>query len=102
MINTKKYILKHYYHNLHLACYTMIYSLPAQSGAASPVSVPEGAEVLLDAVLPTLSVTQRRNLMVKTALADGYPLSGESGDKGTQNFWQRLNLHDAAQLALHR
>ncbi|QDX97422.1 phosphatase PAP2 family protein [Pectobacterium carotovorum subsp. carotovorum] len=82
--------------------YTMTYGLPAQSGAASPVSVPAGAEVLLEPVLPHLSAAQRRNLMVKTALADGYPLSGAPGDKGTQNFWQRLNLHDAAQLALHR
>ncbi|WP_233983068.1 acid phosphatase [Pectobacterium versatile] len=82
--------------------YTMTYGLPAQPGAASPVSIPEGAEVLLDPVLPYLSVTERRSLMVKTALADGYPLSGAPGDKGPQNFWQRLNLHDAVQLAQHR
>lgn len=82
--------------------YTMTYGLPAQPGAASPVSIPEGAEVLLDPVLPHLSVTERRNLMVKTALADGYPLSGAPGDKGPQNFWQRLNLRDAVQLAQHR
>ncbi|GKW01808.1 hypothetical protein PEC301877_06230 [Pectobacterium carotovorum subsp. carotovorum] len=80
----------------------MAYGLPAQPGAASPVSVPEGAEVLLDSVLPHLSVTERRSLMVKTALADGYPLSGAQGDKSPQNFWQRLNLHDAVQLAQHR
>ncbi|MBI0557699.1 acid phosphatase [Pectobacterium parmentieri] len=88
--------MKTFYH------YTMTYGLPAQPGAASAVSVPEGAEVLLDAVLPQLSSAQRRNLMVKTALADGYPLSGEPGDKGAQNFWQRLNLHDAVKLAQHR
>lgn len=82
--------------------YTMTYGLPAQPGAASPVSVPEGADVLLEPVFPHLSAAQRRSLMVKTALADGYPLSGAPGDKGEQNFWQRLNLHDAAQLALHR
>ncbi|ARA76291.1 phosphoesterase PA-phosphatase [Pectobacterium brasiliense] len=82
--------------------YTMTYGLPAQPGKALPVSVPEGAEVLLDPVLPHLSVAERRNLMVKTALADGYPLSGAPGDKGPQNFWQRLNLHDAVQLAQHR
>ncbi|WP_406640526.1 acid phosphatase [Pectobacterium brasiliense] len=88
--------MKTFYH------YTMTYGLPAQPGKALPVSVPEGAEVLLDPVLPHLSVTERRNLMVKTALADGYPLSGAPGDKGPQNFWQRLNLHDAVQLAQHR
>ncbi|WP_323638788.1 phosphatase PAP2 family protein [Pectobacterium polonicum] len=88
--------MKTFYH------YTMTYGLPVQPGAASPVSVPEGAEVLLDAVLPKLSAAQRRNLMVKTALADGYPLSGEPGDKGAQNFWQRLDLHEAVKLAQHR
>lgn len=88
--------MKTFYH------YTMTYGLPAQPGKALPVSVPEGAEVLLDPVLPHLSVTERRNLMVKTALADGYPLSGAPSDKGPQNFWQRLNLHDAVQLAQHR
>ncbi|KHN52200.1 acid phosphatase [Pectobacterium fontis] len=85
--------MKTFYH------YTMTYGLPVQSGTASPVSVPLGADVLLEPVLPHLSATQRRNLMVKTALPDGYPLSGAAGDKGPQNFWQRLNLHDAAQLA---
>ncbi|ACT13261.1 phosphoesterase PA-phosphatase related [Pectobacterium carotovorum subsp. carotovorum PC1] len=82
--------------------YTMTYGLPAQPGKASPISVPEGAEVLLDPVLPHLSAAERKNLMVKTALADGYPLSGALGDKGTQNFWQRLNLHDAVQSAQRR
>ncbi|KFX22099.1 acid phosphatase [Pectobacterium betavasculorum] len=85
--------MKTFYH------YTMTYGLPAQPAAASTVSVPEGAEVLLDAVLPQLSAAQRKSLMVKTALADGYPLSGAPGDKGTQNFWQRLNLHEAVQQA---
>ncbi|PKX82526.1 phosphoesterase PA-phosphatase [Pectobacterium peruviense] len=88
--------MKTFYH------YTMTYGLPAQPGVASTVSVPEGAEVLLDAVLPQLSAAQRRDLMMKTALADGYPLSGAPGDNGTQNFWQRLNLHEAVQLAQHR
>ncbi|RYC37753.1 acid phosphatase [Pectobacterium zantedeschiae] len=87
--------MKTFYH------YTMTYGLPAQPGASSTVSVPEGAEVLLDAVLPQLSAAQRRNLMVKTALADGYPLSGAPGDNGAQNFWQRLNLHEAVQQAQH-
>ncbi|WP_334311409.1 acid phosphatase [Pectobacterium sp. A5351] len=85
--------MKTFYH------YTMTYGLPAQPGTASPISVPAGAEVLLEAVLPHLSAAQRRNLMVKTALPDGYPLSGTPDDKGMQNFWQRLNLHDAALLA---
>ncbi|WP_413721655.1 acid phosphatase [Sodalis sp. RH24] len=73
--------------------YTMTYGLPVQKTAARPVSVPAGAEVLLEAPLPGLSGAQRRALLVKTALADGYPLSGGNGE---QNFWQRLDLHDAA------
>lgn len=72
--------------------YTMSYGLPAENTAARPVSVPAGAEVLLEAPLPGLSAAQRRALMANTALGDGYPLSGGNGE---QNFWQRLNLHDA-------
>lgn len=78
--------------------FTMTYDLPQQKGKAQPVKVPEGAEVLLEAALPDLSVAARRELMVKTALPDGYPLSGETAD---QNFWQRLNL-SAAYAAAHK
>jgi len=60
--------------------------------------VPKGAEVLLEGLLPELSAEQRRALMVKTAEADGYPLSGSSEG----NFWQRLNLHDAVLASKQR
>jgi len=73
--------------------YTMTYGLPAERTTAKTVSVPPGAEVLLEAPLPKLSAARRRALLANTALADGYPLSGGAGE---QNFWQRLNLHDAA------
>ncbi|WOA51953.1 acid phosphatase [Dickeya solani] len=76
--------------------YTMTYHLPAAIVEALPVKVPEGAEVLLEGPLPQLSAAQRRALMAKTAIADGYPLS--SGDMDA-NFWQRLNLHDAVEAA---
>ncbi|ANE77032.1 acid phosphatase [Dickeya solani] len=76
--------------------YTMTYHLPAAIVEALPVKVPEGAEVLLEGPLPQLSAAQRRALMAKTAIADGYPLS--SGDMDA-NFWQRLNLHDAVAAA---
>lgn len=56
------------------------------------VTVPEGAEVLLAFPLPNLSASHRRALMVRTIIADGYSLSGGQGE---QNFWQRLNLHEA-------
>lgn len=75
--------------------FTMTYNLPVVNARPSPLVVPEGAEVLLEAPLPNLSAAQRRQLMVKTALAGGYPLSGN----GEQSFWQRLNLHDAVSVA---
>lgn len=71
--------------------FTMTYNLPAQPVKAAPVVVPQGAEVLLEAPLPNLSAAQRRQLLVRTALANGYPLSGNAD----QSFWQRVNLHDA-------
>ncbi len=76
--------------------YTMTYHLPQAKVKAQPVNVPAGAEVLLEGPLPNLSAAQRRALMAKTALADGYPLSNGGGES---NFWQRLNLHDAVALA---
>lgn len=76
--------------------FTMTYDLPQQKGNVQPVKVPEGAEVLLEAELPNLSASARRDLMVKTALPGGYPLSGETAD---QNFWQRLNLPEAYAMA---
>lgn len=77
--------------------FTMTYNLPAEKVKAAPLVVPEGAEVLLEAPLPKLSAAQRRQLMVRTALANGYPLSGDA----SQSFWQRLNLHDAVKAAGH-
>lgn len=76
--------------------FTMTYDLPQQKGNVQPLKVPEGAEVLLEAALPHLSASARRDLMVKTALPGGYPLSGETAD---QNFWQRLNLPEAYAMA---
>lgn len=72
--------------------FTMAYHLPQEKEQVSPLVVPEGAEVLLEGPLPHLSAAKRRQLMVSTALAGGYPLSGPTSE---QNFWQRLNLVDA-------
>ncbi len=72
--------------------FTLTYDLPQEKGRFSPVVVPDGAEVLLEGPLPHLSAEKRRQLMVSTALAGGYPLSGTTP---AQNFWQRLNLVDA-------
>ncbi|OON41976.1 phosphoesterase PA-phosphatase [Izhakiella australiensis] len=77
--------------------FTMTYGLAQQKAPQTPVVVPKGAEVLLEGPLPNLSAEQRRQLMVKTALANGYPLSGNV----EQSFWQRLNLRDAAAMGLN-
>jgi len=77
--------------------FTMTYNLPAQQGEATPVVVPQGAEVLLEAALPGMSAAGRRQRMINTALAGGYPLSGNAD----QSFWQRVNLHDAVRSAGH-
>ncbi|WP_039057829.1 phosphatase PAP2 family protein [Enterobacter sp. Bisph1] len=76
--------------------FTLSYDLPQQKGAAKAVNVPQGAEVLLETALPNLSASQRRALMSKTALPAGYPLSGTTDE---QNFWQRLNLPAAFEMA---
>ncbi|MFU9135921.1 acid phosphatase [Erwinia tasmaniensis] len=76
--------------------FSMTWGLPRDPVTPSPVVVPAGAEVLLEGPLPHLSAAQRRQLMVSTALAGGYPLSGTTPE---QNFWQRLNLPDAVSAA---
>ncbi|WP_067706501.1 MULTISPECIES: phosphatase PAP2 family protein [unclassified Erwinia] len=76
--------------------FSMTWNLPRERVKPSPVVVPAGAEVLLEGPLPHLSAAQRRQLMVSTALAGGYPLSGTTPE---QNFWQRLNLPDAVSAA---
>ncbi len=76
--------------------FTMTYDLPQQKGPQPRLQVPEGAEVLLEDALPHLSAAQRRALMVNTALPAGYPLSGTTPE---QQFWQRLNLSAAWEMA---
>lgn len=83
-------VMRDFYH------FTMTYDLPQHKGEKQTLTVPDGAEVLLEAALPNLSAAQRRALMVKTALPAGYPLSGTTAD---QQFWQRVNLPAAYQMA---
>lgn len=78
--------------------FTMTYDLPQQKGAIASLRVPQGAEVLLESALPTLTAEQRRALMVKTALPASYPLSGVTPE---QQFWQRVDL-PAAYAAGHQ
>lgn len=46
----------------------------------------------------TLSAADRRDLLVQTALASGYPLDTKDPQSG---FWQRINLYDAALETQH-
>ncbi|MEB6534927.1 phosphatase PAP2 family protein [Pantoea stewartii] len=79
--------------------FTMSYNLPKVAGNKARLTVPDGAEVLLETALPQLSAKQRRALMVKSALPAGYPLGGPGAD---QAFWQRLDLDAAYAQARHR
>lgn len=79
--------------------FTMSYDLPKVAGNKARLTVPDGAEVLLETALPQLSAKQRRALMVKSALPAGYPLGGPGAD---QAFWQRLDLDAAYAQAKHR
>lgn len=72
--------------------YTMTYGLPKMNETAQPVTVPAGAEVLLEAPLSRLSAEQRRQLLASTSINDGYALSN-GGENA--NFWQRVNLVEA-------
>ncbi|VEB52591.1 phosphatase [Salmonella enterica subsp. enterica] len=76
--------------------FTMTYNLPQQKGEHQPLKIPKGADVLLQTALPNLSPAQRQALMEETALPAGYPLSGETED---QQFWQRLDLSAAYEMA---
>ncbi|EIG9275731.1 phosphatase PAP2 family protein [Salmonella enterica] len=76
--------------------FTMTYNLPQQKSEHQPLKVPKGADVLLQAALPNFSTAQRQTLMEETALPAGYPLSGETDD---QQFWQRLDLSAAYEMA---
>lgn len=79
--------------------FSMSYNLPKHSEKATRVSVPQGAEVLLQTALPNLSAAQRRQLMINSALPAGYPLSGSTPE---QAFWQRLDLPAAFAMAKHK
>lgn len=72
--------------------YTMTYGFPKISTAGQALTVPAGAEVLLETALPKLTAAQRQQLLVSTAIDSGYALS-DGGENA--NFWQRINLVDA-------
>lgn len=69
----------------------LTYGLPSDRAAShQPMTVPQGAEVLLETRLPYLDPEQRREVLRTTALPSGHPmLDGPE-------LWGRLNLFAAA------
>lgn len=61
---------------------------PANDGKA--MTVPKGAEVLLETRLPYLTAVQRRVVLKTTGIDSGYPLAND------EEGWGRLNLFAAA------
>lgn len=76
--------------------FTMTYALPRETHGKMQLTVPDGAEVLLESALPQLSAAGRREVMARAAVSDGYPLSGSTPE---QQFWLRLDLVAAWALA---
>jgi autotransporter-associated beta strand protein len=66
------------------------YVLPRRGPFDVPMTVPEGAEVLLETRQPYLTAEQRREVLRTTALPPGYPLLDDP------ELWGRLNLFAAA------
>jgi autotransporter-associated beta strand protein len=68
----------------------LTYGLPSVGDTTLPVTVPKGAEVLLESRLPYLDADQRRWVLQSTGLPSGHALLDD--DEG----WGRLNLFAAA------
>ncbi|ARO15303.1 serine protease [Ketogulonicigenium robustum] len=79
------------YANASLYRQRMTYGLPQDPAMAdAPVTIPAGAEVLLETRLPYLDADARRVVLATTALAGGYPLVDDS------NGWGRIDIVAAA------
>ncbi|MBB3810519.1 acid phosphatase [Pseudochelatococcus contaminans] len=76
--------------------FTLTYGLPPSGLTTAEMQVPEGAEALLDALVPNVSPEKRREALKNTALSSGYPLDSQDPETG---FWQRINLYEAALAA---
>ncbi|MEV6238380.1 phosphatase PAP2 family protein [Lentzea sp. NPDC051838] len=75
--------------NARLVQPLLTYGLP-RNGRRAPMTVPKGAEVLLETRLPYLTANQRREVLRTTGLPSGHALLD-----GPEN-WGRLNLFAAA------
>ncbi|MBK0093431.1 MULTISPECIES: phosphatase PAP2 family protein [Erwiniaceae] len=79
--------------------FTMTYNLPKLKESSQKVAVQDGAEVLLETALPHLSAHQRRELLAKSLIPSGYPLSGDNAE---QSFWQRVDLVSAFEMGKYK
>ncbi|MGV7117701.1 phosphatase PAP2 family protein [Paenibacillus kyungheensis] len=68
----------------------LTYHFPQLSAKDQPVTVPKGAEVLLETRQPYLNDNQRRAVLATTAIPSGYPVLDDA------EGWGRLNLFAAA------
>lgn len=67
----------------------MTYGMPRQGGSDKPLTPPENSELLLTYAYPSLTPAQRKAVLTKTAIEDGYPYNHSS------QGWQRINLATA-------
>ncbi len=68
----------------------LTYGFPRAGAADAPMTVPKGAEVLLETRLPYLDAEQRRVVLRTTGISSGYPLLDDA------EGWGRLDLVAAA------
>lgn len=68
----------------------LTYDFPQVHDTGKAMTVPKGAEVLLETRLPYLDSTQRRWVLATTGLPSGYPVLDDA------EGWGRLNLFAAA------
>ncbi|KAF6657968.1 phosphatase PAP2 family protein [Paenibacillus polymyxa] len=68
----------------------LTYGFSQINPATTPMTVPKGAEVLLETRQPYLDSTQRRWVLATTGLPSGYPVLNDA------EGWGRLNLFSAA------
>lgn len=79
-------------HDQYKEIYTqrLTYGLPQTGDTSKPMTVPKGAEVLLETRFPYLDASQRRWVLYSTGLPSGYAFLDDT------EGWGRLNLYAAA------
>lgn len=67
----------------------MTYNLPQTGDTTKPMTVPKGAEVLLETRFPYMDASERRWVLYSTGMPSGYAFLDD------KEGWGRLNLYDA-------